>query len=65
MCVVILVSPNAEIAFTQSHLRHYDQACTGAQAGAQARELYTSIASVQGFYEQLALEQLGRSITVH
>jgi soluble lytic murein transglycosylase len=34
------------------------------QAVAQARELFASIASVQGFYEQLALEQLGRSITV-
>jgi soluble lytic murein transglycosylase len=30
----------------------------------QAHDLYASIASVQGFYEQLAMEQLGRRITV-
>jgi len=30
----------------------------------EARDLYASIASVQGFYEQLAMEQLGRRITV-
>lgn len=34
------------------------------QALVQAHDLYASIASVQGFYEQLALEQLGRRITV-
>ena len=31
---------------------------------AQATALYESIASVRGFYEQLALEELGRKITV-
>ena len=31
---------------------------------AQATQLYESIASVRGFYEQLALEELGRKITV-
>jgi soluble lytic murein transglycosylase len=30
----------------------------------EAHDLYASIASVQGFYEQLAMEQLGRRITV-
>ena len=30
----------------------------------QARELFESIASERGFYEQLALEELGRSVTV-
>ncbi len=30
----------------------------------EAHDLYASIASVQGFYEQLATEQLGRRITV-
>jgi len=30
----------------------------------QAQDLYASIASVQGFYEQLAMEQLGQRITV-
>ena len=34
------------------------------QAQEEARGLYASIASVQGFYEQLAMEQLGRRITV-
>ena len=33
-------------------------------AKAQARELYESIASPRGFYEQLALEELGRAISV-
>ncbi len=33
-------------------------------ATAQARALYESIASARGFYEQLALEELGRPITV-
>ena len=33
-------------------------------ATAQARTLYESIASPRGFYEQLALEELGRAITV-
>jgi soluble lytic murein transglycosylase len=33
-------------------------------ATAQARTLYESIASPRGFYEQLALEELGRSVTV-
>ena len=33
-------------------------------AAAQARVLYESIASPRGFYEQLALEELGRPITV-
>ncbi len=35
-----------------------------ATAAAQARALYESIASPRGFYEQLALEETGRSITV-
>lgn len=35
-----------------------------ATATAQARVLYESIASPRGFYEQLALEELGRAITV-
>jgi soluble lytic murein transglycosylase len=35
-----------------------------ATANAQARTLFASIASSQGFYEQLAQEALGRSITV-
>lgn len=35
-----------------------------ATATAQARALYESIASPRGFYEQLALEELGRAITV-
>lgn len=35
-----------------------------ATAMAQARALYESIASPRGFYEQLALEELGRAITV-
>ncbi len=34
------------------------------EAATQANDLYASIASVQGFYEQLALEQLSRRITV-
>ncbi len=33
-------------------------------APAQARQLFESIASTRGFYEQLALEELGRRITV-
>ncbi len=33
-------------------------------AAAQARALYESIASPRGFYEQLALEELGRPITL-
>ena len=35
-----------------------------ATATAQARALYESIASPRGFYEQLALEELGRAISV-
>jgi soluble lytic murein transglycosylase len=31
-------------------------------AGTQARQLYASIASTRGFYEQLALEELGRLV---
>ncbi len=34
------------------------------EAPAQARALFESIASPRGFYEQLALEELGRAITV-
>jgi soluble lytic murein transglycosylase len=40
------------------------QAHGGDQRLAQARELWGSIASVRGFYEQLALEELGHKITV-
>ena len=35
-----------------------------AQAPALARSLFESIASTRGFYEQLALEELGRAITL-
>jgi soluble lytic murein transglycosylase len=40
------------------------QARGGDERLAQARELWQSIASVRGFYEQLALEELGHKITV-
>ena len=40
------------------------QAHGGDERMAQARELWQSIASVRGFYEQLALEELGHKITV-
>lgn len=40
------------------------QARGGDERLAQARELWQSIASVRGFYEQLALEELGHKVTV-
>ena len=40
------------------------QALGGDERVAQAREYWQSIASVRGFYEQLALEELGQKITV-
>ena len=40
------------------------QAQGGDERLAQARELWQSIASVRGFYEQLALEELGHKVTV-
>ncbi len=40
------------------------QAQGGDDRLAQARELWQSIASVRGFYEQLALEELGQKVTV-
>lgn len=40
------------------------QAQGGDERLAQARELWQSIASVRGFYEQLALEELGNKVTV-
>jgi soluble lytic murein transglycosylase len=40
------------------------QAHGGDERLAQARELWQSIASVRGFYEQLALEELGQKVTV-
>jgi soluble lytic murein transglycosylase len=39
-------------------------ALNGPDAVAQAQALYASIASAKGFYEQLALEELGQRITV-
>lgn len=47
-------------ARAQQALREPD----AATAPAQARALYESIASPRGFYEQLAMEELGRTITV-
>ena len=40
------------------------QAQGGDDRRAQARALFQSIASVRGFYEQLALEELGQKVTV-
>ncbi|NKE66574.1 lytic transglycosylase domain-containing protein [Ramlibacter sp. RBP-2] len=40
------------------------QAQGGDERLAQARELWQSIASVRGFYEQLSLEELGNKVTV-
>jgi soluble lytic murein transglycosylase len=40
------------------------QAVGGDDRRAQARQLFQSIASVNGFYEQLALEALGQQVTV-
>jgi soluble lytic murein transglycosylase len=47
-------------ARTQQALKEPD----AATAPTQARALYESIASPRGFYEQLAMEELGRTITV-
>ena len=61
---IVAVAANAATTTTQGSAQSAAQAASTSPLRAEALALLQSIASVRGFYEQLALEALGQKITV-